>query len=135
MPLVHIKSKRIEYKFKINDKFILLQGDSGIGKTTFYRMVFDMSYSPLSFKNYSDLPIIAVPKDFDYFRFNSILNSIMVIDSSCSLFNREDCLDLLNNSNNYFIIINRALNNTCFDSCKTYTFNYKDGINSLKLIK
>ena len=39
MPLVHIKTNRLEYKFEIDGKYTIIQGDSGTGKTTFNDLV------------------------------------------------------------------------------------------------
>lgn len=53
MILVHIKTNRLEYKFEINGKYTVIQGDSGVGKTTFHDLVTAMTDEPKSVQNIS----------------------------------------------------------------------------------
>ena len=110
MPLIHIRSKKLEFQFNIEDKYTVLQGDSGVGKTTFYRLVSDMDNGSAGIQNLSDISVVAVPKCFETFTFDRFSNCVMVIDGNCTLFDRPDCASLLEGSDNYFIMIHRGAN-------------------------
>lgn len=109
MPLVHIKTNRLEYKFEINGKYTLIKGNSATGKTTFYDLVLAMNSNPAAVQNLSAAKVIAVPAVFENFRVEQFSNCILVIDEDCTLFNRKDAASIFMGSNNYFIIINRSL--------------------------
>ena len=46
MPLIHLKTKRLEYKFEITQKYNLIIGDSGKGKTTLIKTLKDLLDEP-----------------------------------------------------------------------------------------
>ena len=48
MPLLHLKTRRVEYKLEINGKYTILRGDSGTGKTTLYELIGLYSADPAS---------------------------------------------------------------------------------------
>lgn len=109
MPLVHIETNRLEYKFNVVSKYTVIKGDSATGKTTFYELVETMNINPATVRNLGDLKVFAVPTLFDNFRIENYENYVLVVDEECSLFKRKDVPSILKNSNNYFIIINRSL--------------------------
>lgn len=109
MPLVHIKTNRLEYKFNIVGKYTVIKGDSGTGKTTFYDLVTAMNQSPASVQNLCDAKVIAVPAIFDDFKIENYNNCIFVLDEDCTLFRKSNVASFFRKSNNYFIIINRSL--------------------------
>lgn len=146
MPLIHIKTKKLEFKFNIEGKYTLLKGDSGIGKTTFYDLVSRLDIGTNSgVTRLSKTPIVAVPLNFEGFSIGKYKNCIIVIDEDCSIFNRTDCASILRESKNYFIIINRAVNflpvhecSVCTLQCSNHFYTLKhlyDGFDSKDLSK
>ena len=104
---VHIASNRIEYRFNIKGKYTIINGDSGTGKTTFYELVRALNRG-LKLYNSTQIKIIAVPEEFEFFDIDKFNNSILVIDENCTLFKRKDFAKILQKSNNYFIIMSRT---------------------------
>lgn len=109
MPLIHIKTARLEYKFEINGKYTVIKGDSGTGKTSFYELAESITNHSKAVQNISGAKLIAVPVNFEMFKFDAYTDCIFVIDESCSIFKRYDVATILQNSDNYFIIINRSM--------------------------
>ena len=46
MPLIHLKTRRLEYKFEITQKYNLIIGDSGKGKTTLVNVLKELLDEP-----------------------------------------------------------------------------------------
>ena len=134
MPLVHIKTKKLEFRFELKGKYTLLKGDSGIGKTTFYNLVSDLDNPMSGIQKLSKMKIVAVPRNFENFTFEKFSNCIMVIDENCTLFNKKECAKILQNSNNYFILINRGLNFLPIHTESVYTIDCKNHFYTLKNI-
>ncbi|KSV58740.1 hypothetical protein [Acetivibrio ethanolgignens] len=107
MPLVHIKTNRLEYKFEINGKYTVVQGDSGTGKTTFYDLVMAMFVENMAVQNLSGVQLIPVGIVSDASVLQKYTGAILVLDECCSLFKEYDVATLFKESNNYFVIINR----------------------------
>lgn len=84
MPLVHLKTKRVEYKFEIRDKYTIIKGDSGSGKTTLYELVSELPVQ--TGVSLSPIPIIAVPRDLSAFNVNAHANVVYVINEDNPIF-------------------------------------------------
>lgn len=110
MPLIHVKTARVEYKFEIHNKYTVIKGDSGSGKTTFYDLINVMGANPKAVQNVSGEKIIAIPAKFEDFNIANYSDVIFVVDENCTLFKRSDVASILRESENYFIIINREIN-------------------------
>lgn len=110
MPLVHLKTARLEYKFEINGKYTIIKGDSGTGKTTLYELAELMSINPKAVQNISRTKISAVPLNADVNSLTSYQGYVLIIDEECTLLSRHDIASILQNSENYFIIITRERN-------------------------
>lgn len=109
MPLVHIKTARLEYRFEINGKYTIIQGDSGTGKTTFYSLVSAMYNEPKSVQNISGELLVPVGIDADESVLKKYEGKILVLDENCTLFKKYNIATLFKDSKNYFIIINRSI--------------------------
>lgn len=113
MPLVHLKTKRLEYKFEIFNKYNIIEGDSGTGKTTLYDLINAFQVNKDIGKNYSSHTLVAMPIQFSSFKLSNYTNCIIVIDEDCDILSNKLIPDILKKSDNYFIIMSRSniLNN------------------------
>ena len=108
MPLVHLKTNKLEYKFELTSKYTLIKGDSGTGKTTFYDLVGLLTISSGLVQNVTGLKYVSVPVTMDTFPFTDYEECVIVLDESCvSLYNPNNSV-LFRNSNNYFVILSRS---------------------------
>ena len=108
MPLVHLKTRNIEYKFQITDKYSIIKGDSGSGKTTLYNLAVSLTAGNVV-QNGSDAVVAAVPVDFDSFNLGRYEGAVLIIDEDNTLFKKPDVASILESSHNYFILIIRKL--------------------------
>ncbi len=110
MPLVHLKTNRLEYKFNIVGKYTVIKGDSGTGKTTFYDLVELLNVSASLVQNLTGLHFVRVPRDMKNFPFEEYHDTIIVLDEDCMALHFHDSLSKFKYSNNYFIILTRKIN-------------------------
>ena len=107
MLLIHIKTNRLEYKFEISGKYTVIQGDSATGKTTFFELVSAMYNEPKSAQNVSGTKLVPISSTDDDSVLQKHSGVVFVLDEFCRLFKNKNISNLLRDSNNYFIIINR----------------------------
>lgn len=107
MPFIHIKTNRLEYRFEINGKYTVIQGDSATGKTTFHDLVSAMFSEPKSAQNLSGVELVPVGTNADETILKKYVGAVLVLDEFCSLFKMHNIATLFKESDNYFIIINR----------------------------
>lgn len=105
--IVEVESKRAKYFFKFYGKYNIITGDSGTGKTTFYKMIAAKEAGNGMIKLKSDLPIHAVGMNETEFSLTQYKNYILVIDEECVLLKKDDIASILKESPNYFLIITR----------------------------
>lgn len=110
MPLVHLKTKRLEYKFDLLGKYTIIKGDSGIGKTTFYDLVESLNMSTSPVQNLTGLRLVRVPRDMENFPFEDYEECILVLDEDCLVLHSKAAMSKFKNSKNYFIIFTRKIN-------------------------
>lgn len=106
MPLVHLKTKRLEYKFEITQKYNLIIGDSGNGKTTLVNTLHSLleeSYSG-TLDGYKK---IKTSRDLRIKDLEDLENYIFFIDEFSKLLSLPDIASIMENSHNYFVIISR----------------------------
>lgn len=108
--LVQIKTRKLEYKFEIFEKYNIILGESGIGKTTLYELV----AAGKSVSNIiCDKQLVALPTNAINYHLEDYNDCIIFMDENCGLLRKHGFEKELKNSNNYFVIISRKLN---FDS-------------------
>lgn len=103
---IHFKDIHTEFQFEMESKFIFLQGDSAIGKTTFFELVaaaeldasLNLGYTNVHafYGRETELPSLQV-----------LHKHVFVLDEDCIIWERSDVVEVLLKSDNYFIIINR----------------------------
>lgn len=129
MPLVHLKTGRLEYKFEINNRYNIIKGDSGTGKTTLYDLVRAYKEDEKSVQNISGIKIDYIPIDSRYFNLDSIEDSVIIIDEGCKFLKQHNIASILQKSNNYFVIMNRTSKfNKLGDN---FVLVYKNGVHLL----
>lgn len=104
---IHFKTQYAEFMHVMKHKFLNLVGNSAIGKTTFYDMVATYNSSPevnLGSDHVLPMPPVATVE-------TELLSSegfVYVADEDDDIWYVPNIVDILNNSNNYFILINRS---------------------------
>lgn len=107
MPLIHIKTHRLEYRFEIHGKYTVIQGDSATGKSTFYDLVTVMFRNPAAVQNLSGVSLIPMGINATGDDLVKYEGNILVLDEDCHLFKEPDIASKFKASDNYFIFINR----------------------------
>lgn len=103
---VHFKDIHTEFRFEMESKYLILRGDSAIGKTTFWELVraaesdetLNLGYRQIRAITGTEGDVLLIQNSKDY---------IFVFDENCLLWNRSDLDVFLQRSDNYFILINR----------------------------
>lgn len=121
MPVIKLKNNEISYDFSFEQKYLFIRGDSGIGKTSLIQLVSDYNTNPDAIICDGDTNIKVLNSENDLIE----KNTVFFLDENMPLLYRSDCSTLLNNSDNYFIIINRSRK---FDGLKT-------GLDSLVIMR
>lgn len=107
MPQFSIRSKRLEYKIEFKGKYTVIHGDSGTGKTNLCSLVRDYAFGDHTIKIESPLSIMVL----DTVQYEIILNgthdSIIIIDENYPALHDRLIAKMLQDSDNYFIIISR----------------------------
>ena len=106
MPEVHLKTRRCEYEFTITQKYNLLIGDSGTGKTELVNIVetYDLDNSAVQCSGYR---LLKTDRRLSIDDLYALKDYIIFLDESSPLLHRKDAATILENSKNYFIIISR----------------------------
>lgn len=106
MPEVHLKTRRCEYEFTITQKYNLLIGDSGTGKTELVNIVetYDLDNSAVQCSGYR---LLKTDRRLSIDDLYTLKDYIIFLDESSPLLHRKDASTILENSKNYFIIISR----------------------------
>ena len=113
MPFIKLRTNRVSYEFNITQKYNLLVGDSGTGKTTLYSLVDEMN------SNHNSVDCAGYSKVItDHQVINKSLsdfsNYVIILDETSPLLHEPNSPTILEQSNNYFLII-----------CRDVTLGYK----------
>ena len=108
MPLIHLRTRFCDYRFELTQKYNLLTGDSGTGKTelsnTIEAYMLDPAsivcdeYRKITTDNHLSIQDILELKDY-----------VVVLDEDSPLLHRADTATILEKSENYFLIICRDI--------------------------
>ncbi len=114
MPLIHLKNRFIEYKFDIENKYTLIQGDSANGKTTLYDIISEYASHPGNIQCPGYAKLRAVPELVSLHEYEMILTgvskNVFVMDENSTLLRLRGYEQVLQNSDNYYIILYRLRN-------------------------
>lgn len=103
---LEIKSRRANYFLEFYGKYAVVTGNSGTGKTTFYRIL--QSYNGKGSTSVTcDKPIKVLDVNADESILTKVNNHLIVIDENCALLHYPYIGKLLKESDNYFILICR----------------------------
>lgn len=104
MPDIRLKNNEVSYDFSFEQKYLFIRGDSGIGKTSLIQLVADYNTNPdaIVCEGNTNLRVLNSVNDLVE------ENVIFFIDENAPLLYESNCASLLNNSDNYFVIINRS---------------------------
>jgi hypothetical protein len=103
MPRVSLRNNFVEYDFEFRQKFLIIRGDSGKGKTTLIDLVRDSNSNPEAVDCLADKDLKVVESERDL----ATKGMILFMDECNPILFRDDCAELLNSSDNYFVIVSR----------------------------
>lgn len=106
---VKISSKRLEYEFDIYNKYTVLQGDSGTGKTTLCDLIAEHISGNQGITIQSDTEVHLCNGEYMESRYMlmRVKKALIVIDEFYPILHQHDIASILQNSDNYFLIITR----------------------------
>ncbi len=127
---IEIGDTRIRYRIEIYGKYSVIAGDSGTGKTTLFELIQDYNDNPKLVKCRSDLPLVAIDRRAKDEILREYEDCLLVMDEDCRLLKQYNVASLLQESNNYFLIISRKnMNWLPLSVDNYYKLEYKNGIN------
>ena len=120
---VHIRNKFVDYKFNLWQKYNLLTGDSGEGKTTLYKMIasYDENKQNIQCLGYkklgTDLTLLRTLADIAMEDDDKVKEDLIhrldgfliILDENSSLLKRRSAPSLLERFNCYFLVICRKV--------------------------
>lgn len=111
---IYIETKKINYQMEFYGKYNMFMGESATGKTSLCNIISSYNSAKLNgeftrIKLEASHDIIVVHNDSDETILKDKENKIILIDEDSNLLHRYDTGTLLQNSNNYFVIICRKL--------------------------
>ena len=104
-----IKSKYINYEIEFNRKVTIIQGDSGTGKTKIVETIRELDFNGTAnmfTSNGIKVYILERSSMWETSIKNSV-NTLFIIDEECSRILSNIFAELVNKTDNYFIIISR----------------------------
>lgn len=106
MPMIHLRTRRCDYNFQITQKYNLLIGDSGTGKTELVNTVdaYDLDKQAVQCFDYKLLKTDRRLSREDLMR---LKDYVIFLDENSPLLHQKDVASVLENSQNYFVIICR----------------------------
>ena len=107
---IEIGDTRIRYRIEIYGKYSVIAGDSGTGKTTLFELIQDYNDNPKLVKCRSDLPLVAIDRRAKDEILREYEDCLLVMDEDCRLLKQYNVASLLQESNNYFLIISYPYN-------------------------
>lgn len=123
MITIHVRNRCADYQFDISQKYNLLTGDSGTGKTTLYNMIsaYDENKNNIQCLGYkklgTDITLLRVLSDMtledDEAEKHKLLHSVdgyfIILDENSSILQRKNAPSILKKFNCYFLIICRKI--------------------------
>lgn len=109
---VKVYSKKLIYDFYVNRKITIIRGDSGTGKSTLVQYIQNANDKlKRGFTLECDLHCEAYNKTFKNWdiAFKEMTDAIIVLDEGFVYSECNKLLDVINNSDCYFILISRRL--------------------------
>lgn len=120
---VHIRNKFVDYQFNLWQKYNLLTGDSGEGKTTLYKMIasYDENKQNIQCQGYkklgTDLTLLRTLADIAMEDDDKVKEDLIhrldgfliILDENSSLLKRRSAPSLLERFNCYFLVICRKV--------------------------
>lgn len=104
---IEIETKRLKYVLDIKGKYSVIQGDSGNGKTNMCRLLQQRLVGDKTIKVRSDLPVVTIASFDNGSGLQNIQNSVVVLDENYKILREPDIATMLQESDNYFILISR----------------------------
>lgn len=104
---IEIETKRLKYELDIKGKYSVIQGDSGNGKTNMCKLLQQKLTGDKTVRVNSELPVVTIAPFDDGSGLQNIQNSIVAIDENYKILKEPDVAGILQESDNYFIIICR----------------------------
>lgn len=106
-----ISDINVEYNIVLDRQVTVLKGNSATGKSTLVRYFTGISKGDSSIHcNMRDkLEVIMefVANDIFKYRINNTHNKILIVDEDCKMVRTKEFAEIINNSDNYYIIISR----------------------------
>lgn len=109
MPLIHLKTKRLEYKFEVTQKYSIIRGDSGTGKTSLLDVVNLYSLDKYSVECPGYAKLAAIPTNAAPEYLKQYDNAVLFIDEDNVLLHTKKIASIFRESHNYFVIITRTI--------------------------
>lgn len=108
---IELYGRNLHYYISLKRNITILQGNSGIGKTTLYEKINECNTRKGStrFSMKSSAPVYALSGNYtlDNAAVSTIRNSIFVIDEGAEYLNTQLLASMILGSSNYFLIISR----------------------------
>ena len=118
---LYIKSPFINYKIEFNNKITIIQGDSGTGKSKLVDSIIRFrteKTSKIFTSNHIDIRLLNNETDWEH-EVSNKSNKLFIVDEDADFVTSYKFAKLVNNSDNYFIII-------CRTPLKGLNYSYKD---------
>ncbi len=132
---IRITTKKVVYEFDIKRKYTIVKGDSSTGKSYLYTLVGTPNVDIVCKCDNRSTSIIQLPKVKSAYAvlLRNTDNNIIIIDEDTEDFGSDDFVRLLQESNNYFILITRKkMSNIPVSVNEIYEISSNTKYNSLK---
>lgn len=104
---IEIETKRLKYELDIKGKYSVIQGDSGNGKTNMCKLLQQRMTGDKTIKISSEIPVVTLASFDSGSGLRDIQNSVVVLDENYKILREPDAAAMLQESDNYFVIIYR----------------------------
>ena len=106
---IRITTKKVVYEFDIKRKYTIIKGDSSTGKSYLYTLIGTPNIDLVCKSEKNEAAVIPLPKVKSAYSvvLTNTEKSIIFIDEDTEDFGSDDFIRLLQNSDNYFVIITR----------------------------
>lgn len=125
-----VRNNRVQYKFTVNRNITILRGDSATGKTTLIDMIADYSRdgAESGIEVRCDKKCVVLERGNWERDLKDYKDSIVFIDEGNSFVRSYGFADMIQNSDNYYVIATRdSLFNLPYSICEIYGIRNKSG--------